>query len=216
MSVFDIDGNLVLESIKTQTNTRCASINCLFILIGYCIAGGIGTYLGTSYLTCNETTYMLQNKNKQAQQIEVLTNGQPQITHALYNKTSKSNTTNEEQWWIEHTHNMWIEHTYNMYKNQHLKFEAQYQQLRQYEQNANTDAMFSQFDANWPCLWGETVISGTNKPPSDTAGNNWTGDDVKWGCGLSVLDNKECIVYSIGSADNWSFEEDKVSFRKWG
>ena len=116
-------------------------------------------------------------------------------------------------------------------------------QQRQYDFRQNRglkmkdrpDFVWNHLKANWQCVWGANHLIGH------------VGDGVKWGCGLNWLaqqPQQECVIYSVGSHNDFSFEEsvlqylphckvftfdptvavpmvpadiaDRVEFRKWG
>ena len=107
--------------------------------------------------------------------------------------------------------------------------DKQYKWQRNQGYKYNPGYFFGKMDPIWPCIFGENGI-GTR------------GDGFKWSCGLHLI-KEPCIVYSLGSANNYQFEEalldinpkcqiftfdptiepkipvklqDKLTFYKWG
>ena len=77
--------------------------------------------------------------------------------------------------------------------NQRIKYlDRQHDKLRQYS-HRKFDPMWSHFDADWPCMFGEYGLGVR------------TGDGYKWGCGIHLIKDP-CVIYSLGSMNDFSFE----------
>jgi len=94
--------------------------------------------------------------------------------------------------------NRWIEELLEQQANPLL--ESQYNHLR--AQGLRTkdriEPAFNPLKANWPCKWGVDHVL------------NKVGDGAKWACGLNYLaelPDQECVVYSVGSNNNFGFEQ---------
>ena len=69
------------------------------------------------------------------------------------------------------------------------------------ERGKRASTLVAQFDANWPCMWGE-AITGAMETKA-----RWGKymDGWKFTCGLSLI-TEPCVVYSLGSSGNMAFE----------
>ena len=155
-------------------------------------------------------------------------------THILSHKPDTKSNENKDSF---------VEKVYRKQQLQQTALQRKYDHQRHHEVKNTIGDMFSHYDANWPCVWGETFLVGGD--PNMTSDKMAYG--AKWGCGLELMSaapRRECIVYSIGSNNDFSFEEgiadllphckiftfdptvkspkvpahiaDKVQFLKWG